>query len=254
MELNVLSDNVLNYGEVILKFINGVLKKVISSKYTDILDEEFLLANPSIQLSRDGYTIYLQFTINDKYFGLWCKDLECEEYDDPSEIIKSLMEENLFNKIYTKIYNAANKYILNNLPDFDEEDFKIELDPYSIHITMTIPYETEEDLDQPEMPSLDSIDIDDDQDLNNPYLTRFEYTKLISERAKMLEETYDTPLIDLSTIPYRDRIDAGRIAIAELEQKVFPLDLIRRLPNNRKIIMNPNNMIYNYKIKEKIRT
>jgi hypothetical protein len=244
--LGQLRENVESYQEKVTKYVNMLTRfdsivKEIKNKYGKYNVETFDTPNASIQFDteNDIYTIYIQLSINEDYFGLWCEDdFDCTEYSEvePSVFIK-YVKDNLYDTLKNKIEKSLPLLLADRL-----EELKLVLDPYSIHIMISI---SEETYYQPELPGIQKSNIKGVVgDVESPYMSLLEYTKLISERAKLMETDNNMgPTIDIRKIPEEDRIDAIKIAKEELARKQFPLDLIRYLPGGTEIVLDPNQMI-----------
>ena len=251
MDLNELRKHILGYQKKLEEYVGILLKHKpivhkIKKEYGKKLNESFYSPDPSIQINsqNEGYMIYIQMSVDDHFFGLWCTK-EFEKSEDCSGHDKSLLIK--FFEDDKKSYKGVLTAFKSRLPDQLEsrlQDIEIILDPYSIHFIINITDEEEED--QPELPSVDmGMDTREyEGDEGNLQMTLIEYTKLIIERAKLMETDNDMgPTIDTSTMKEEDQIDPIRIAIEELNQKQFPLDLIRILPNGREIIIDANEMM-----------
>nr|QBK89996.1 MAG: RNA polymerase subunit 6 [Pithovirus LCPAC101] len=248
MDLNELRKNILDYQSKLQNYIDILLnhKQIVNkikSEYGKRLNEKFYSPSPSIQIDsqNEGYTIYIQLTIDDHFFGLWCtkqfeKSHDCDDHD-PSILIKFFEDDK-------KSYDSILKSFKARLPEQLKErlqDIEIILDPYSIHFIIHILDEEEDN--QPELPGVGGQSYGNIGDEANLYMTMMEYTKLISTRARLMESHDDMgPTIDISTMAKEDQIDPIRISIEELRQKQFPLDLVRVLPNGREIIIDANEM------------
>jgi len=72
--------------------------------------------------------------------------------------------------------------------------------------------------------------------ISSQFMTRYEYTRLVGERAKELKNG-DTPRIDA-----KGSYDVFEIATRELRERVSPWRIERVLPTGNIVICNPNEM------------
>jgi len=63
--------------------------------------------------------------------------------------------------------------------------------------------------------------------LTAPYITKYEYVKMIAHRAEQLSRGEDTPKVNPSLYNY----DAIKIAKQEMLERIIPTMLIRTLPD-----------------------
>ena len=97
MDLNELRNHILEYQDKLSKYIDVLLnyKPIalkIKKEYGNKLNESFYSPDPSIQINseHEGYTIYIQMSIDDHFFGLWCTK-NFEKSEDCSGHDKSLL-------------------------------------------------------------------------------------------------------------------------------------------------------------------
>ena len=145
MDLNELRDNILVYQSRLGKYIESlIVHKPLASKieedYKMTLNEHFCSPNPSIEIDpvNKGYSIYIQMSVNENFFGLWFRNdfIESKDYSGykKSLLIKFLKDDKLNYKSVDESFKVIMpKKISNRLQYID-----IVLDPYSIHFIIHI--------------------------------------------------------------------------------------------------------------------
>jgi DNA-directed RNA polymerase subunit K/omega len=71
----------------------------------------------------------------------------------------------------------------------------------------------------------------------SPYMTKYEYTRLIAQRAIQLSKGVDYPRIDATGM-----YDPKEIAIRELHERVLPYIILRKLPDGTEESWDPKDM------------